>query len=187
LRKLRSPSCEIASDLCPNPLSHDWHVQPNFQRPNHDPPERRAFSPEGDAQVRIHPSSKPFNHTARRKSRQSRHPTEFPRVFHNGNLLCDAPDQRLRPSIDSRLDAALKGRSSTFSSTQQYGLPLGPQSEMALNGACFSGRAKAEDKKLRKELNFGGPCFEGTLQETGCCTVPESRPRGRGQFLGVIF
>ena len=38
-------SCEIVSDLCPNPLSHDWHVQPSCQRPNRDPPERREFSP----------------------------------------------------------------------------------------------------------------------------------------------
>ena len=38
-------SCEIASDLRPNPLSHDWHVQPNCQRPNRDPPERDEFSP----------------------------------------------------------------------------------------------------------------------------------------------
>jgi hypothetical protein len=36
-------SCEIVSDLCPNPLSHDWHVQPSCQRPNRLPPERRAF------------------------------------------------------------------------------------------------------------------------------------------------
>jgi hypothetical protein len=38
-------SCEIVSDLCPNPFSHDWHVQPSCQRPNRLPPERRAFSP----------------------------------------------------------------------------------------------------------------------------------------------
>src|SRR5271155_2760928 len=38
-------SCEIVSDLCPNPLSHDWHVQPSCQRPNRLPPERREFSP----------------------------------------------------------------------------------------------------------------------------------------------
>src|SRR5258708_38463020 len=38
-------SCEIVSDLCPNPFSHDWHVQPSCQRPNRIPPERREFSP----------------------------------------------------------------------------------------------------------------------------------------------
>ena len=36
-------SCEIVSDLCPNPFSHDWHVQPSCQRPNRLPPERRAL------------------------------------------------------------------------------------------------------------------------------------------------
>ena len=29
----------------PELFSHDWHVQPNCQRPNRLPPERRAFSP----------------------------------------------------------------------------------------------------------------------------------------------
>jgi hypothetical protein len=28
----------------------------------------------------------------------------------------------------------------------------------------FLGHAKAEDSKLRKDPAFGGPCFEGTLQ-----------------------
>src|SRR5258708_36504567 len=36
-------SCEIVSELCPNPFSHDWHVQPSCQRPNRLPPERRGF------------------------------------------------------------------------------------------------------------------------------------------------
>src|SRR5579862_6825495 len=40
--------------------------------------------------------------------------------------------------------------------------------------ADFGARAKAEDRKLRKDLTFGGPCFEGTLQKpTG---VSESSP-----------
>jgi len=77
-------SCEIVSDLCPNPLSHDWHVQPSCQRPNRGPPERREFSPGEPARVRIRLSSKPYKHTVRRKTRQRPHPTEFPRVFHNG-------------------------------------------------------------------------------------------------------
>jgi hypothetical protein len=49
--KLRGLSCEIVSDLCPNPFSHDWHVQPDCQRPNRLPPERRAFSPAGSSCV----------------------------------------------------------------------------------------------------------------------------------------
>ena len=41
-------------------------------------------------------------------------------------------------------------------------------------GAGFLGRAKAEDRKLRKELALEVPCFEGTLQKpTG---VSESSP-----------
>ena len=40
--------------------------------------------------------------------------------------------------------------------------------------AQYRRSAKAEDRKLRKELTFGGPCFEGTLQKpTG---VSESSP-----------
>src|SRR5580692_8174454 len=61
-------SCEIVSDLCPNPLSHDWHVQPSCQRPNRIPPERREFSPGELARMRIRLSSKPYNHTVRRKN-----------------------------------------------------------------------------------------------------------------------
>jgi hypothetical protein len=48
-------SCEIVSDLCPNPFSHDWHVQPSCQRPNRLPPERRAFSP-GEPATRANPT-----------------------------------------------------------------------------------------------------------------------------------
>src|SRR5215471_7829792 len=86
LRKPSGPSCEIASDLCPNPFSHDWHVQPNFQRPNHVPPERRESSPVRLHLVRIRLSSKPFKHTARNKSRQRKPCTEFPPDFHNGKF-----------------------------------------------------------------------------------------------------
>jgi hypothetical protein len=40
--------------------------------------------------------------------------------------------------------------------------------------ALISAQAEAEDRKLRKELTFGGPCLEGTLQKpTG---VSESSP-----------
>ena len=74
-------SCEIVSDLCPNPLSHDWHVQPSCQRPNRLPPERRAFSPGGPARMRIRLSSKPYKHIVRAKPCQRMHPTAFPRVF----------------------------------------------------------------------------------------------------------
>src|SRR5215469_16408004 len=86
LRKPSGLSCEIVSDLCPNPLSHDWHVQPNFQRPNHVPPERRAFSPVRLHLAQIRLSSKPFKHTARNNPRQRKPCTEFPPDFHNGKF-----------------------------------------------------------------------------------------------------
>ena len=51
-------------------------------------------------------------------------------------------------------------------SAQRYGLPL--------LGRNFGAHAEAEDRKLRKDPTFGGPCFEGTLQKlTG---VSESSP-----------
>jgi hypothetical protein len=68
--------------LMPESVSHDWHVQPSCQRPNRGPPKRCEFSPGEPAQVRIRLSSKPYKHTARRKSRQTTHPTGFPDVFH---------------------------------------------------------------------------------------------------------
>jgi len=33
------------------------------------------------------------------------------------------------------------------------------------NAPIISAHAEAEDRKLRKDLTFGGPCFEGTLQK----------------------
>jgi hypothetical protein len=55
-------------------------------------------------------------------------------------------------------------------SAQRYGLPL----SQIIDSKALFGHAKAEDGKLRKDLTFGGPCFEGTLQKpTG---VSESSP-----------
>ena len=45
-----------------------------------------------------------------------------------------------------------------------------PSASIALNSA----HAEAEDRKLRKELTFGGPCLEGTLQKP--TLVSESSP-----------
>ena len=96
-------SCEIVSDLCPNPLSHDWHVQPSCQRPNRPPPERREFSPDrillcgtGSLTRSVEQSSTPPTRTesdcprnptnilCRAKPCQRPHPTEFPPLFHIG-------------------------------------------------------------------------------------------------------
>jgi len=43
-----------------------------------------AYSVRQDPPKWILPSSKPYNHTVRGKTRQRAHPTEFPRVFHSG-------------------------------------------------------------------------------------------------------
>jgi len=49
--------------LMPESVSHDWHVQPSCQRPNRGPPERREFSPGGNALRRNRLSSKLYKHT----------------------------------------------------------------------------------------------------------------------------
>jgi hypothetical protein len=41
--------------LMPEPISHDWHVQPSCQRPNRGPPRRREFSP-GELARRANPT-----------------------------------------------------------------------------------------------------------------------------------
>ena len=47
-------------------------------------------------------------------------------------------------------------------------------SALDIQSTDFSAHAEAEDRKLRKDPTFGGPCFEGTLQKpTG---VSESSP-----------
>ena len=51
--------------LMPESVSHDWHVQPSCQRPNRGPPERREFSPGGNAVRRNRLSSKLYKHTVR--------------------------------------------------------------------------------------------------------------------------
>jgi hypothetical protein len=73
--------------LMPESTSHDWHVQPSCQRPNRGPPRRCEFSPGENARKHFRLSSKLYNHTVRRISRQSSLPTEFPDDFHIGNFL----------------------------------------------------------------------------------------------------
>jgi hypothetical protein len=45
---------------------------------------------------------------------------------------------------------------------------------LGLKSADIRAHAEAEDRKLRKDPTFGGPCFEGTLQKP--TTVSESSP-----------
>jgi len=128
LRRFRGPSCEIASDLCPKPFSHDWHVQPNFQRPNRLPPERREFSPEGSTQVRLHPSSKPYNHTLPRKTLSTHAPHRISTCFPHKKA-----GRAQRPLSESQ---ARNGMVFRF---EKHQIPAQP---------------KAEDRKLRKELTL---------------------------------
>ena len=119
--------------LMPEPISHDWHVQPSCQRPNRDPPRRREFSPGESTRMRIRLSSKLDKHTGRRKSRQSSLPTEFPDDFHIGNLA--ERDRRAQWN-------------SSKNSAQPYGLPIGAGRPIS---ACFLRSPNTEDKKLRKD------------------------------------
>jgi hypothetical protein len=99
-------------------------------------------------QERIRLSSKPHNHTCCLKPCQRKPCTEFPRDFHNGKgLKGRTGEQKLVPAHD--------GMAFRFE-------------------AHISAQAEAEDRKLRKELTFGGPCLEGTLQKP--TLVSESSP-----------
>ena len=154
MRKPSGLSCEIVSDLCLNPFSHDWHVQPSCQRPNIAcPPERRVSSPGGTHIVRIRLSSKPFNHTCCEKPCQRAHFTEFPRDFHIGKDLVGGSGGQ--PQV-SKLQGfnVLKLRPKTFK-------PSSLRLFSARNGIAFrfksatnSAQAEAEDQELIKELNF---------------------------------
>jgi hypothetical protein len=100
-------------------------------------------------QERIRLSSKPFNHTCCLKPCQREPFTEFPRDFHSGKIR--------------------RGRTGEQKSSFQRTM-VWPSASKALIPA----QAEAEDRKLRKELTFGGPCLEGTLQKP--TLVSESSP-----------
>src|SRR5579863_5102890 len=88
-------SCEIVSDLCPNPFSHDWHVQPSCQRPNRLPPERREFSPGEHTRMRIRLSSKPYKHTRVRETLSTQASHRISTCFPQEEL--GAADRRAEP------------------------------------------------------------------------------------------
>jgi hypothetical protein len=167
LRKPSGPSCEIVSDLCPKSFSHDWHVQPNFQRPNHDPPERGVFSPVGLHLVRIRPSSKLYKHTVQHIPSQRMHPTEFPPHFHNGNDSCGYSHTQPRQRTIERT---------------RDGMRLPPCKRLkaqAVFRPCEGGRQKVD-----KRTYFGGPCFEGTLQEPALARFPNRSLVAEANFSG---
>jgi hypothetical protein len=123
---------------------------------------------------------------------QRKRPTEFPLDFHNGNsgrakrsgsetvhvgtaaIGCPVEQSSTGfpwksgpsgPRQPSRESGALTP-ARTLKRAQRYGLPPRKRSNSA--------HAEAEDRKLRKDLAFGGPCLEGTLRKpTG---VSESSP-----------
>ena len=91
--------------------------------------------------VRIRPSSKPFKHTVRSIPSQRMHPTEFPLDFHNGNSRM--ADRRADPEESKPRIALIQTRS---------GMGLPPCKCWKAQGIL--GRARAEDKKLKKELTL---------------------------------
>ena len=152
-------------------------------------------------QERIRLSSKPYKHTVLRKTLSTqvlhRISTRFPQRGIPGGGEESEP-QGLKPhgmaALAARLnscpsqsnyvvetDCALRSRqdcaidrdpgSCSLGSAQRYGLPLRIAPEF---GARFFSHASTEDRKLRKELAFGGPCLEGTLQKP--TLVSESSP-----------
>jgi hypothetical protein len=54
-------------------------------------------------------------------------------------------------------------------------------------GACFFGRAKTEDRKLRKELALEVPYLEGTLQELALAMFLNPSLVAEANFLGNLL
>ena len=62
-----------------------------------------------------------------------------------------------------------------------------PSASQIVDFKAYLGHAKAEDRKLRKELTFGGPCFEGTLQKPNWCFRIKSRGRDDLRVLALSY
>jgi hypothetical protein len=146
-------------------ISHDWHVQPSCQRPNRGPPRRREFSPGENARKHFRLSSKLYNHTVRRKSRQSSLPTEFPDDFHIGNFLeagsgeLPKPNSRLLTGLSARFGMTmLFGGRSLLRATVWSSVGTGRHFRRAhfATGILRShfATARTEDRKLRKDLYY---------------------------------
>ena len=191
-------SCEIVSDLCPNPLSHDWHVQPSCQRPNRDPPERCEFSPDriflcgtGSLTRSVEQSSTPPTRT---ESDCPRNPTNIraaqnpvnvriPQNFHHFSTLEKAIGSASRGSFNRP-----RWKSGPFRTASAIQLMRGfsPSRLDAQKRATvwpsaldkqrrrFFGARRSGRQKIEKRTCFGGPCFEGTLQKP--TSVSESSP-----------
>ena len=169
LREPSGLSCEIVSDLCPNPFSHDWHVQPSCQRPNHVPPERREFSPAGHT-----PSASPTVLETLQTYRAAQSPVNgsIPQNFHLISTRGMVPDGGRGCSRGFKVFETLKLCHSETCLLARSNMAFRSRKRLITQG--FLSHARAEDRKLGKELTFGGPCLEGTLQKpTG---VSESSP-----------
>jgi len=161
--------------LMPEFVSHDWHVQPDCQRPNRDPPERRAFSPDRKPCNRAcaRPDSRggcPYmriptvletlqTYRALKNAVNQRIPQVFQMISTSGMTSgAKAPltGQCFRRGLKPRPFKACRGN------TARSGMVF-RRSNRYRNNSRFSAHAKTEDRKLIKEL-VGGPCFEGTLQ-----------------------
>jgi hypothetical protein len=136
--KIRGPSCEIASDLRPNPFSHDWHVQPNCQRPNRFPPERMRIQSR-----RIWPTD---------RSLPCRNPTVL-ETFQPYRAPKNAVNAHIPQNFHEISTSGRSGRRTNgavaFQRASKIGLPPG---KALLERTRLLGHAKAEDRKLRKEL-----------------------------------
>jgi hypothetical protein len=158
--KIRGPSCEIASDLRPNPFSHDWHVQPNCQRPNRFPPERTRIQSR-----RIWPTD---------RSLPCRNPTVL-ETFQPYRAPENAVNAHIPQNFHEISTSERPGRrtngAAAFQRASKIGLPPGKAllERRTAFWPCEGGR-----QKIEKRSCFGGPCLEGTLQKpTG---VSESSP-----------
>jgi hypothetical protein len=122
-------------------------------------------------------SSKLYNHTVRRISRQCSLPTEFPDDFHIGNVLGAGPGElpgKTKVPRFARNDMSLAG---IFGNAFWRALVTARNSmvfrwdwtPLSVHAFCDSpdGRQKIEKR------SFGGPCFEGTLRN---CLLSESSP-----------
>ena len=116
--------------LLPESLSHDWHVQPSCQRPNRTPPQRREFSPGELARMRIRLSSKPYQHTVRRKILSTSTSHRLSTCFAHGGKSAWGRVEESSPATQKQIphhktvrnDKSL-GAELAYSA-QQYGLPL---------------------------------------------------------------
>ena len=154
-------SCEIVSDLCPNPFSHDWHVQPSCQRPNRLPPERRAFR---SRRTRL------CGRTHKSESGCPRNPSNI--SFAPNPVNASIPQHFHVISTLGMLRTRRRGAQKLNTARNDIAFRSGFLQRRRFLSACRSGRQKIEKRSL-----VGGPCFEGTLQKPTRCFRIRSRGR----------